>query len=259
MIDLHNHILPGVDDGAATLADALAIARMAYADGIRGIVATPHRHPRAYTAPRADAVTLLDAIRAASRDEDLAMEYYLGGEAYIAPDLVDQIQSGLALTINGGRYLLVEWPIREYPRFSAEIVFELQVRGIVPIIAHAERYRFVQTDISRLASFVERGVLVQITAASLVGTAGRGYRKTAETLLTHGLAHFIATDSHNVQRRPPILSRARDRACELVGRDRALAMVDHAPRLVVENRPVELPAVVTRPSRAFWQFWKERG
>jgi len=237
---------------------AVAMAQMASADGIRGIVATPHRHPRAYTAPRDDAERLLSEVRAASRESGLELEFYLGGEAYIAPDLVEQVQTGLALTINGGRYLLLEWPIREYPRFSEEIVFELQVRGIVPIIAHAERYQFVHSDLSRLAAFVERGVLVQITAASLTGAAGRGYRKMAETLLTTGLAHLIATDSHNVDRRPPILSQARDRACELVGQERALAMVNLAPHLIVENQPVALPAVVTRPARAFWQLWKER-
>jgi len=259
VIDLHNHILPGVDDGAATIADARAIARMAYADGIQAIVATPHRHPGAYTAPRDEAARLLDEVRAGVREDGLALDLYLGGEAYIAPDLVGQVQSGLALTINGGRYLLVEWPLRDFPRFSEEIVFELQVRGIVPIIAHAERYRFVQQDLSRLAGFVERGALVQITAGSLFSTINRGYRKTAEVLLTHGLVHVIASDSHNVGRRPPILSRARERASELVGSERARAMVEDSPRQIVENRPVELPDVIVRARRSFWSFWKEEG
>ncbi|HEX5415379.1 MAG TPA: CpsB/CapC family capsule biosynthesis tyrosine phosphatase [Chloroflexota bacterium] len=259
MIDLHCHILPGVDDGAETLADALAIGQMAYADGIRGIVATPHRRLDAFAAAPDVAAKLLDDVRSVARESGLALDLYLGGEAYIAPDLADQVRSGLALTINGGRYLLLEWPLREYPRFSEEIVFDLQVRGIVPIIAHAERYRFVQQDLARLAGFVERGALVQITAASLFSTINRGMRRTAEELLTRGLAHVIASDSHNVGRRPPILSRARERASELVGPARAGAMVTDAPRQIVENRPVELPEVVLQARRSFWQFWKEEG
>lgn len=259
MIDLHNHILPGVDDGAVTLADAVAIAQVACADGIHGIVATPHRRPDKYTAPPAEAAKLLDEVRTSAREAGLTLDLYLGGEAYIAPDLVTQVQSGMALTINGGRYLLVEWPLHEFPRFSEEVVFELQVRGIVPIIAHPERYRFVQQDLSRLAGFVERGALVQITAGSLFSTLNRGYRKTAEALLTHGLAHVIASDSHNVGRRPPILSRARERASELVGPERARAMVEDVPRQIVENRPVDLPEAVVRARRSFWSFWKEEG
>src|SRR5581483_3540335 len=108
--------------------------------------------------------------------------------------------------INGGRYLLVEWPVDQYPSWSDEVIFTLQVRGISPIIAHAERYRVVQRDPERLARLVERGVLVQVTAASLLGEAGHAVRQTAELLVRRSLAHVLATDSHGPTHRSPRLS-----------------------------------------------------
>lgn len=258
MIDLHSHILPGVDDGVASLDEATLLARVAADNDIATIVATPHRSPWAYTAARSDAERRLDAVRGACRSAGIEITLVLGSEAYIAPDLAEQVQRGLALTINAGRYLLVEWPIDQYPRYSEEAVFRLQLQGIIPIIAHAERYRFVQDDLARLVGYVARGALVQVTAASLLGQAGAAAQKAAETLLTRGLAQIIASDSHGAERRPPILGPARDRAAALIGDRRAQAMVQTAPAQIIANQPVELPPPERRPARPFWAFWRER-
>lgn len=256
MIDLHNHILPGVDDGASSTLEAVELARLARADGVATIVATPHRNAWTYREDRADAEARLTDLRLACRDVGVEMGLLLGGEAFIAPDLADQVQSGLALTLNNGRYLLVEWPVDQYPSWSDEAIFTLQVRGICPIVAHAERYRFVQREPDRLARLVERGVLVQITAASVLGDAGEAARHSAELLLRRGLAHVIATDSHGPTHRPPLLSPARERAREIVGEDRAWALVRDVPGQVVENLPVDVPPAVSRPPKSFWSFWK---
>lgn len=256
MIDLHNHILPGVDDGASSVAESVELARLARADGVATIVATPHRNAWTYHADRADAEGRLEGLRATCREAAVEINLLLGGEAYIAPDLADQVQSGLALTMNGGRYLLVEWPVDQYPAWSDEAIFRLQVRGFCPIIAHAERYRFVQRELDRLAGLVERGALVQITAASLLGDAGDGARHAAERLLRRGLAHVIATDSHGPTHRPPLLSPARERASEIVGEARAWALVRDVPLQVVDNLTVDLPPAAPPPSKPFWSFWK---
>jgi len=256
VIDLHTHILPGVDDGAETLEDALAMARVAHDDGISTIVATPHRNPWSYRADRADAERRLEDVRQACRANGIEIRLLLGGEAYIAPDLADQVRGGLALTINGGRFLLVEWPYDQYPGYSEQVIFDLQVRGIVPIVAHAERYRIVQRDPSYLARLIERGVLVQVTASSLLGEFGPEIQKVTETLVTCGLAHLIASDSHAVDRRPPVLSAARDRAAALIGEVRARAMVTDVPRHVIDDELVELPPPTLRKPQPFWAFWR---
>lgn len=256
MIDLHTHILPGVDDGAATVDDALQMARIARDDGITTIVATPHRNPWSYRADRADAERRLEAVRAACGSQGIEVRLLLGGEAYMSPDLVEQVENGLALTINGGRFLLIEWPYEQYPAYSERVLFELQVHGIVPIVAHAERYRIVRRDPYYLATLIERGILVQITASSLLGEFGPEIQKTTETLVAGHLAHVIASDSHGANRRPPSLSAARDRVAALIGEADAWAMVSDIPRQVVENQPIELPSPKLRKPQPFWAFWR---
>jgi protein-tyrosine phosphatase len=256
LIDLHNHILPGVDDGATTLADALAMARVARADGITTVVATPHRSPWAYRADRADAERRLAEVATACVAEGIDLQLVLGSEAFVAPDLPEQVRTGLALTINAGHYLLVEWPYDQYPPYSEPVLFELQVRGLHPVMAHAERYRVVQREPERLARLIERGLIVQVTASSLLGDAGPAIQRTAETLLQQGLAHLLATDSHSVAHRPPLLSLARERARVLVGDERAWALVRDVPAAIVADRPLSLPAPEPRKPRAFWALWK---
>ncbi|HUX88580.1 MAG TPA: CpsB/CapC family capsule biosynthesis tyrosine phosphatase [Chloroflexota bacterium] len=256
MIDLHTHILPGVDDGAKEIGDAVAMAQVALADGITTIVATPHRNPWAYTAEIADAQRRLDEVRAACDKAGLGVRLILGGEAFVAPDSADQVRDGLALTINQSRYLLLEWPFDQYPAYSDQAVFDLQVRGIVPLMAHAERYRFFQRDVQKLRGLVERGVLVQVTGSSLTGGHGPEPQKLAELLLTSGLAHVLASDAHSADFRPPILSTAFQRAIELVGEARARAMVVDVPQEVIDNRSVDLPPVDPPVSRPFWAFWR---
>jgi protein-tyrosine phosphatase len=256
LIDLHNHILPGVDDGAKDLAESLAMARVARNDGITTIVATPHRNSWCYAADLADAQRRLAEVQHACREDGCDVELKLGGEAYIAPDLANQVQTGLALTLNGSRYLLVEWPFDQYPLYSDQVIFELRVRGIVPIMAHAERYRVVQRDVYHLVPLIEHGVVVQVTTGSLLGDLGPEIQKVAETLLTEDLAHVLATDSHSLQRRPPVLSPGRERASQLIGAGRARAMVEDLPRQIVDNCAITLPPPKERRPKPFWAFWR---
>lgn len=256
MIDLHTHILPGVDDGAQTLDEALAMAQTAWRDGITTIVATPHRSPWSYCSDRADAERRLAEVCAALLQEGLETRLLLGSEAFVAPNLVEQVREGLALTINGGRFLLVEWPYDQFPTFSEQVIFDLQVRGIHPIIAHAERYRFVRRDPNSLARLIERGVLVQVTAGSLLGELGPEIQHLSEILVACGLAQVIASDSHGVDRRAPILSQARDRVARLIGEERARAMVESVPRQIVDDEPVTIVPPVPYKPHQFWAFWR---
>ncbi len=256
MIDIHTHILPGVDDGAENLASSVAMARMAQNDGIAVIVATPHRNPWSYCSEPAQAHLLLASVRNACVAAGCNVEILLGGEAYIAPDLADQVRRGVALTLNGSRYLLIEWPIDRYPDYSDQVIFELRVMGIVPIIAHAERYRFVQRNVGFLVPLIERGVAVQVTAGSLLGDAGSDVQRVAEKLIVDNLAHVVASDSHSIDRRPPVLQAARKRTGELVGESKARAMVVDVPRTIVDNLPLELPDPRPSRSKPFWAFWR---
>ncbi|MFY9579651.1 MAG: CpsB/CapC family capsule biosynthesis tyrosine phosphatase [Gaiellaceae bacterium] len=195
MIDLHSHILPGLDDGARDLDEALGIARAAVADGIRVIAATPHVRDDYPTTPEqmADGVA---ELRAAFAREGIQLELLPGGE--LALDELDRSLDELRRFGLGGNpeYLLVETPYVDWPLSVGDTVFRLASNGITPVIGHPERNRAVQEDPERLAQLVRAGALVQLTAASLDGRLGSTTRACAERLLDADLVHLVGSDAH---------------------------------------------------------------
>src|SRR6266550_6008163 len=182
MIDIHLHILPGVDDGPETLEEALALAKVLVEEGIHSAVATPHYNDQF---PQRNAAEIRERVHDLQQTLDLhqiPLRLFAGHEALIKPGLIDDIQAGRLATLNGSRYLLLElWNSSWLPE-TDRVIFELRASGITPILAHPERYRVFQKELERLTSLLRQGVLVQITASSLVGMQGRTAQRTAETL-----------------------------------------------------------------------------
>ena len=196
MIDLHSHILPGVDDGPATLAESLEIARRAAAEGVRLIAATPHVRDD-YPTQAATMERLVAELRAAIRREDIPLDVRPGGE--IAIDWLGRLSEDELTRFGLGgspRYVLLEFPYAGWPLSLHEWVFRLVTREITPVIAHPERNADVQEDPDELRPLVDAGALVQITAASLDGRIGRSARTAAVDLIDRGLAHLLASDAH---------------------------------------------------------------
>ena len=255
MIDIHAHILPGLDDGAQTLEEAVRLANAACEDGIVAVVATPHADGTfgrrlGYTEQR------LTELRQAFLASGLKLEVMPGCEALLTPEIAARAAAGQYLTLNGSRYLLVEWPIYQLPTYVHQALFELRLKGFVPVLAHAERYQAVQTDVNMLVTLVERGALVQVTSGSLLGEFGPEAQRTAEIMLEHGLAHALASDVHSAIHRPPLLSAGATRATRLIGSDAARALVVDTPRAIVEDQPIELPSPRPYRRRPFWAFWR---
>jgi len=241
MIDLHAHILPGLDDGARTLADSRELASTALEDGVRSIAATPH--------VRADYPTSVEAMEAgvASVRRDLEehgieIEVLHGGE--IAVDrLEDLSREELERFTLGqtGRYLLVEFPYTSWPLGLEQRLFELRMGGLESILAHPERNREVQADPARIEPLVAAGTLVQLTAASLDGRIGRSSQMAAESLLSRGLAHVIASDAHTPEIREVGMAAA---AASLKDKGLARWLVQDAPAAIAAGDPVPM-----RPAR----------
>jgi protein-tyrosine phosphatase len=195
VIDLHCHILPGIDDGPETLAGSLELARAAVADGIAVVAATPHVRDDWPTTPQS-MERLVRELRIALEREAIPLDVRPGGEVALdeLPRLGDTVRR-YALAGNP-RYLLVEMPYRGWPLDIAHKFFDLLARGITPVLAHPERNSDVQEQPERLAPLVEQGALVQLTAASVDGRLGRRARSTSFRLLDLELAHLIASDAH---------------------------------------------------------------
>lgn len=208
LIDLHCHILPGLDDGPATLDESLAMARMAAADGVRIIVATPHVD-RELKAPDPDLVRhLVTRLNKALQGEGVPLRVLPGGEVPAEPDLVEALQSRRVLTIGDlGHHVLVELPMTAPAMYAPQLLFRMQLAGFTPVIAHVERAAIFRQQPAMLEEFRNRGYGLQLNVDSL--TAGWSTRRYARGLLHRGLVTILASDAHDTQRRRPLLSPAR--------------------------------------------------
>jgi len=237
MIDLHSHILSGLDDGSATPAESLELARSAVADGIRVLAATPHVRDDYPTEPVAMEAGVA-ALRAALGEAAIPLELLPGGE--VALERLDRLGAEERARFGlGGNpsYLLVEFPYYGWPIDLGERLLRLQVEGVTPVLAHPERNADVQERPERLEAAVSAGALIQVTAGSLEGNVGRAARRAARRLLALELVHVIASDAHSPLVRSAGLSRAR----AAVG-DEGLAayLLEEAPAQILAGEPVRL-------------------
>jgi len=240
VIDLHSHFLPGVDDGAESVAEAAQMCQMAAADGCRALVATPHQwHPHWENTDRAHLEECLELVRSAVGGA--GPELYLGAEIRVDSDLLDhldRLQERGLLPLASSRYLLLELD-RVGPTIDpVEAIHEVSVAGFWPILAHPELLPWLAGNVTLLGELVEHGALLQITAMSLLGSFGPSARTSAERLLQGDLVHFVASDCHGTATRPPGLRRAYDHIAARYGEARARRLVLGNPSAVLEDRPL---------------------
>ncbi|MBI3811649.1 MAG: capsular biosynthesis protein [Nitrospirae bacterium] len=232
MIDIHCHILPGLDDGARTMDEALSMARIAAADGIQRIVASAHITPGVYDNSPDGIVSAAGVFDDRLKEEGIPVRIIPGADVRMTPEMIGN--DGSYLRINRDTpYLLFEFPHGLIPPGSDRLVAALRGRGLVPVITHPERNLELQRHPEKLEAFVKMGCLVQITAMSLTGEFGPRALAVSERYLKDGWVDLIATDAHDTIKRPPILSRAVRRAEELVGAVAARAMVLETPERIV--------------------------
>jgi protein-tyrosine phosphatase len=252
MVDIHCHILPGIDDGAQDMEASLAMARRAVEDGIDTIVATPHWPYEQEPTPAAHVLALTAELQAELEQAQIPLRLVAGHECVITPELPDALASGEALAFGGRvRYTLLETPYHHLPFYLRDIIFQVQSRGFAAIIAHPERNPIIQNDPGQLAEYVRSGCLVQVTAGSLCGQWGSASKKTGLALFRRGLAHLIASDAHSANSRPPVLTEARQIVAEALGEEVARKACEDLPRRIVDGQPIYVPdpADVAPPPR----------
>ncbi len=229
-VDLHTHILPGVDDGPQTLEAAMSMLRGAAKSGTSVMVATPHGGRKALWPDVGHLTNLCQSLNELAGREQLPIKIVLGMENPLEMDLAAQVEKGRALTINGSAYILVELPFNTLPLYWEDVLFKLQVQGLRPIIAHAERQQQFQENIDLLVGPSSRGILVQITAGSLCGHFGIKAKKAAQTLAKKDLAHMVASDTHKPEGpRGPDLLAGFNELKKLVGEPSATRMMVETP------------------------------
>ncbi|MBF0308914.1 MAG: capsular biosynthesis protein [Magnetococcales bacterium] len=238
-IDIHCHLLPGLDDGAATLDETLHMARMAVADGIGHIVATPHFTPGIYVHSGETVQKAASSLRDILRRENIALELSVAADIRLGPEMMDLVRRG-ELPILGSHgeksYFLLEFPHDSVPAGSLQAVQWLLKQGLVPVLTHPERNLAIQQRLDILAPFLDAGCLVQVTADALIGRFGALARQIGEKLLQRGWVHVLATDAHDPEERPPLLSPGLAAAARWVGWPQATAMVTTTPARMLGGR-----------------------
>lgn len=235
MIDIHHHLLPGVDDGSKDFDTSVAMARIAVEDGITHVACSPHANGQ-YNYDRVRYEGIVDQLRERLAKENVPLTLGLGCDFHLS---YDNLQAALAdhkpYTINGKGYLLVELPDFGLPRGLTETFYNLQIAGMTPVLTHPERNPTLQADMSRLVSWLRGGLLVQVTAGSVTGKMGKSAEKMAHQLLANRWVHFLATDAHNTSSRPPRMSDARRIVEKKYGKDYAHALCVENPRAAFDG------------------------
>lgn len=240
MLDLHCHLLPGVDDGSLDIGMSVEMARIAAADGIRIIACTPHVFPPRYMNNRESIKQGVAELSRRLKSEFVDLQLVVGGDVHMLPSVDVAMRDGCLPTLNGSKYFLLE-PSHTVcpPNFLATVKGYLS-SGFVPVITHPERFRWIDNCYSLVCQAEEAGAAVQVTAGAIEGRFGSTAKSWALRLLLEGRVDVIASDAHDCKHRPPIMSKARDIVAELISPTVARALVFDNPLLILRNQP--LPA-----------------
>lgn len=212
MIDLHAHVLPGLDDGPADRPAALALLRAMADQGTRVVVATPHSFDDRYENPGPTVAAAVAALQAEAEREQIPIRILAGMELRLRPDLPALLRSGQALGLAGTRYVCVELPHREFPYYTERALYELMLAGWRPILNHPERNRGIQERPRLMERLADRGVLASVSAGSLLGRFGPVAERLAGQFLQSRAATLVVSDAHDTERRAPELKAALERA-----------------------------------------------
>ena len=255
MIDLHCHILPGLDDGPSHVEESLKMAECAVADGIHTLVATPHAFSGAYHNPLPHILTHIAHLKKIIVENQIPLDICPGAEVRIHQDMDRSVKEGKTVSINNtGHYILVEFPYNMIIPGTRDVLFQLFLKGVTPVLAHPERNLALQRNPDILSDLVTMGCLVQLTAMSITGELGHDAMKYSHFLLKQRQAHVIATDAHNAESRPPILSSAVEVTAHILGdTEAAEAMVKENPRIILDGKPFDLPEPRKRSKKPGWR------
>ena len=253
MIDIHCHILPGIDDGPAVPDESVEMARQALEDGIHGVIATPHTLNGMFINRFQEISTCIDRLRRVLKDEHIDLALYPGAEEHFRPGLFQRILSGESSTLNHtGKYVLVEFPFHCVPAEAKDELFQLKLKGITPILAHPERNTVFQEHPDMLADMIASGALTQITAMSIVGEMDETAMEFSHRLIRWRMAHIIASDAHSSEYRTPVLLKAVQLAGNILkSKSDAMKMVQEHPQAILNGTAIHIP----RPDVTKKKWW----
>lgn len=236
MIDIHSHILPGIDDGAVDEQMTLNMLRIAQDDGIQTIIGTPHYHHPNYIVTQEEVEQKVNIVNQLALDHGLEIQVLPGREIMIDHNLIQNMKSSRLGSLANSQYLLVELSMIEWKPYYLDVIYELQLMGYILIFAHPERYIYVQENITKLNPLIKEGAIFQLDAGSITGVWGKKVQKVARELLRQGAFHLIASDAHSDRSRRPVLTKGLQEV-EKIAPHLAKQMRDY-PKLILGKKAI---------------------
>jgi protein-tyrosine phosphatase len=248
LIDIHSHILPGIDDGAKTVQDSIDMAKQAVSEGIHTIIATPHHKNGKYDNLKADILPFVRELNQTFAQEGIDLKVLPGQECRIFGEILEDYGKGEILTLNkDSQYLFIEFPSSSVPRYADRLLYDIQVDGLTPIIVHPERNAELMERPDKLYKLVKNGAVTQLTASSLVGYFGKNIQKFSQQMIQANLTHFIASDAHNIHNRTFKMEEAMDDIEKKYGMDMVYYFTENA-EMLVEGKTIykEIPELIKK-------------
>jgi len=238
MIDIHCHILPNIDDGPSSWSTSLNMCRQAVENGINTIIATPHTFNGVYHNKPEDIEEKVKILNQKIKENNISLKILPGSEVHLSADVIEAIKKKEILTLNKSNYILLEFPHNQIPLHIEEILFQIQIMGITPIISHVERNLKFQQKPALLSRLIQRGALAQITAASLCGFFGPIPKKIAQKFLSEDLVYSIASDAHSdtEEGRGSFFLQSLKEASKIIGHQSTLKLVKTNPQKIILNQ-----------------------
>ena len=240
MIDIHCHILPNVDDGSESLEESIEMAKIAESEGITRIVNTSHCHFDFKYKKGNELKLELEKFNQALKEENINIEVLLGNELYYTSDLIERFDELDFFSMNNSKYILMEFSPINFPKNIEDVIYEIKIRGYIPIIAHAERYKQVQEDVNIVLDCIKEGALIQVNASSILGKNEEKAEDTSKKLLDNNMVHFVATDAHSSNRRRPLIKDSYNYILKNYGKEVSEKLFIENPTAVIENRDISI-------------------
>lgn len=240
MIDIHTHIIPGIDDGSKSVEETFNLLKEAKEAGFDEIISTSHYMEKYYEAPEEERKMWIDSIQKALTQKGIDIQLHLGSEIYLSDNIIDLLKEHKASTMGGTNYVLFEMPLNEKPLNLYDMIYEMQQYKLVPILAHPERYSFIKTDADLVYDLIEKGVLMQCNYASIIGGYGQRAQIIARKLLENSMVHFLGTDVHKQEGIYTNIQEALKEIKKIVGEDELYRLTTSNAENVLQNKEVEI-------------------
>lgn len=253
MIDFHNHVLPGVDDGPQKIEDSIEMLKHASDNGITEIIQTVHfQHPKMEN-KNVDYNFLINKInflQSIIDKNNFNIKMYLSAEVFYLPNLLNIIDNPL-VTIGNKKYMLIEFQSNIFPVGYENEFFNIQSKGITPIVAHPERYRFIHNDIGLLQDWIDRGYIIQIDAGSIIGHFGKKIKELAFKMISGGYVHIVGSDAHNNKKRNFCLFEAYDLIEKNFSKKIVITMKQNVKELLIGNNISNMESQEMKKNKSF--------